>query len=179
MKEIDILGKTFIPYIAFEEIEHAIINMANKIYEEYKDEVPVFVGVLNGVVMFMSDFLKNYPGQCEISFLKLASYEGTASTGKVCVQMDIPVSLEGRHVIILEDIVDTGNTLVELHRILTEKNVKSLKIATLLFKPDAYKKDLKVDLIGLSIPDKFVVGYGLDYDGYGRNLPDIYQIKSY
>ena len=87
------------------------------------------------------------------------------------------MSVEGRHVIILEDIVDTGNTLVELHRILQEKKVKSLKVATLLFKPEAYKKDLKVDLVGISIPDKFVVGYGLDYDGLGRNLPDIYQIK--
>ncbi len=178
MKEIEINGKKFIPYIAFEEIENAIINIANQIHDEYKDEVPVFIGVLNGVVMFMSDFLKNYPGPCEISFLKLASYEGTSSTGNVKIQMDIPISVEGRHVVILEDIVDTGNTLVELHRILKEKNVKSLKIATLLFKPDAYKKDLEVDLIGLSIPDKFVVGYGLDYDGFGRNLPDIYQIKS-
>ncbi|MDK7374955.1 hypoxanthine phosphoribosyltransferase [Weeksella virosa] len=178
MKEIEIHGKRFIPYIAFEEIEHAIIDMANKIYDEYKDEVPVFVGVLNGVVMFMSDFLKHYPGECEISFLKLSSYEGTETTGKVKIQMDIPISVEGRNVIILEDIVDTGNTLVELHKILTEKKVKSLKIATLLFKPDAYKKDLVVDLVGLSIPDKFVVGYGLDFDGFGRNLPDIYQIKS-
>lgn len=126
----------------------------------------------------MSDFLKHYPGECEISFLKLSSYEGTETTGKVKIQMDIPISVEGRHVIILEDIVDTGNTLVELHKILTEKKVKSLKIATLLFKPDAYKKDLVVDLVGLSIPDKFVVGYGLDFDGFGRNLPDIYQIKS-
>lgn len=178
MKEIEIHGKRFIPYIAFEEIEHAIIDMVNKIYDEYKDEVPVFVGVLNGVVMFMSDFLKHYPGECEISFLKLSSYEGTETTGKVKIQMDIPISVEGRNVIILEDIVDTGNTLVELHKILTEKKVKSLKIATLLFKPDAYKKDLVVDLVGLSIPDKFVVGYGLDFDGFGRNLPDIYQIKS-
>lgn len=178
MNEIEIHGKKFIPYIAFEEIEQSIKEMANKVYEEYKDETPIFIGVLNGVVMFMSDFLKQYPGNCEISFLKLKSYEGTESTGEIQIQMDIPMNVEGRHVIILEDIVDTGNTLVELHRILKEKNVKSLKVATLLFKPEAYKKDLEVDLVGISIPDKFVVGYGLDYDGYGRNLPDIYQIKS-
>ncbi len=178
MKEIEIHGKKFVPYIAFEEIEHAIKEMANKVYEEYRDETPIFIGVLNGVVMFMSDFLKQYPGDCEISFLKLKSYEGTSSTGQVSIEMDIPISVEGRHVVILEDIVDTGNTLVELHRILKEKKVKSLKVATLLFKPEAYKKDLKVDHVGLSIPDKFVVGYGLDFDGYGRNLPDIYQIKS-
>jgi len=178
MNEIEIHGKKFIPYIAFEEIEHAIKEMANKVYDEYKDETPIFIGVLNGVVMFMSDFLKQYPGNCEISFLKLKSYEGTESTGKIEIQMDIPMNVAGRHVVILEDIVDTGNTLIELHRILKEKNVKSLKVATLLFKPEAYKKDLEVDLVGISIPDKFVVGYGLDYDGYGRNLPDIYQIKS-
>jgi len=178
MHEIKIHDKVFIPYITFEEIEHAIKRMANTIYEQHKDDVPVFVGVLNGVVMFMSDFLKQYPGQCEISFLKLASYEGTQSTGEVKIQMDIPMDLTGRHVIIMEDIVDTGSTLEELYRILSTKKAKSIKIATLLYKPDAYKKDLNIDLIALTIPDKFVVGYGLDYDGLGRNLPDIYQIKT-
>ncbi len=178
MHEIKIHDKVFIPYITFEEIEHAIKRMANTIYEQHKEDVPVFVGVLNGVVMFMSDFLKQYPGQCEISFLKLASYEGTSSTGKVKIQMDIPMDLNGRHVIIMEDIVDTGSTLEELYRILSTKKAKSIKIATLLYKPDAYKKDLNIDLIALTIPDKFVVGYGLDYDGLGRNLPDIYQIKT-
>lgn len=178
MKEIEIHGKTFIPYIAFEEIEHSIKRIAREIHEDYKNETPIFVGVLSGVVMFMSDFLKHYPGKCEISFLKLTSYEGTASTGEVKVGLDIPIDITDRHVIILEDIVDTGNTLTELNRLLLAKNPKSLKIATLLFKPDAFKKDLKVDLIGMSIPDKFVVGYGLDFDGLGRNLPDIYQIKS-
>lgn len=178
MEEIRIHDKTFIPYITFEEIEHAIKRMANTIYEQHKDDVPVFIGVLNGVVMFMSDFLKQYPGQCEISFLKMASYEGTTSSGNVKLQMDIPMDLTGRHVIILEDIVDTGNTLEYLYEVLRTKNTKSIKIATLLYKPDAYKKDLNIDLIALTIPDKFVVGYGLDYDGYGRNLPDIYQIKN-
>ncbi len=177
MEEISIHDKIFIPYITFEEIEHAIKRMANTLYEQHKDEVPVFIGVLNGVVMFMSDFLKQYPGKCEISFLKMASYEGTASTGEVKLHMDIPMDLTGRHVIILEDIIDTGNTLEALHKILSKKNAKSIKIATLLYKPDAYKKDLNIDLVALTIPDKFVVGYGLDYDGLGRNLPDIYQIK--
>lgn len=178
MDEIRIHDKVFIPYITFEEIDYAIRRMANTIYNEYKDEVPVFVGVLNGVVMFMSDFLKRYQGQCEISFLKLKSYEGTHSSGKVEIVMDIPMDLTGRHVIIMEDIIDTGNTLEELYKILNTKNTKSIKIATLLYKPDAYKKNLNIDLIALTIPDKFVVGYGLDYDGLGRNLPDIYQIKT-
>lgn len=178
MDEITIHGKTFIPYIAFEEIEHAIKRIANTIYAEHKNDVPVFIGVLNGVVMFMSDFLKQYPGECEISFLKMASYEGMTSSGEVKLHMDIPMDLTNRHVIILEDIIDTGNTLETLYKILKTKNTKSIKIATLLYKPDAYKKDLKIDLIALTIPDKFVVGYGLDYNGLGRNLPDIYQIKT-
>lgn len=178
MEEISIHGKKFIPYIAFEEIDYAIRRMANTIYEEYKDEIPVFVGVLNGVVMFMSDFLKRYSGACEISFLKLKSYEGTTSSGNVEIIMDIPMDLTDRHVIIMEDIIDTGSTLEELYRILRTKKTKSIKIATLLYKPDAYKKDLNIDLVALTIPNKFVVGYGLDYDGLGRNLPDIYQIKT-
>lgn len=178
MKEITILDKVFVPYITFEEIEHAIKKLANTLHEQYKNEIPVFVGVLNGVVMFMSDFLKHYPGDCEISFLKLKSYEGVHSSGEVKIEMDIPMDLSGRHVVILEDIVDTGNTLEVLYDILNKKNARSIKIATLLFKPDSYKKDLPIDMIALSIPDKFVVGYGLDYDGLGRNLPDIYQIKT-
>lgn len=177
MKEIKIHDKVFVPYITFEEIQYAIKRIANTIYEEHKNDVPVFVGVLNGVVMFMSDFLKEYPGECEISFLKLKSYEGTSSTGEVKTEMDIPIDVTDRHVIILEDIVDTGNTLEHLYEILSKKHTKSIKIATLLFKPEAFKKDLNIDLIALTIPDKFVVGYGLDYDGLGRNLPDLYQIK--
>lgn len=178
MEEITIHDKVFIPYITFEEIEHEIKRLAETIYAEHKNDVPVFVGVLNGVIMFMSDFLKQYPGDCEISFLKIASYEGTQSTGDIKLQMDIPMDLTDRHVIILEDIVDTGNTLEALHQLLSTKKTKSIKVATLLYKPDAYKKDLPIDLVALSIPDKFVVGYGLDYDGLGRNLPDIYQIKN-
>lgn len=178
MDEIEIHGDTFIPYITFEELEHGIKKMANTIHQEYKNEVPIFIGVLNGVVMFMSDFLKHYKGNCEISFLQMQSYEGTQSTGKVKTLMDVPMDLTDRHVIILEDIVDTGNTLEALFNMIRKKPVKSVKIATLLYKPDAYKKDLNIDYICMSIPDKFVVGYGLDYDGLGRNLPDIYQIKS-
>lgn len=177
MEEIIIHDKTFIPYISFEEIEHAIKRMANTLYRDYENEVPIFVGVLNGVVMFMSDFLKKYPGECEISFLQMSSYQGTQSTGMVKTLSDIPKDLTDRHVVILEDIIDTGNTLEELYKLINTKPVKSVKIATLFFKPEAYHKDLNIDSIGMTIPDKFVVGYGLDYDGLGRNLPDLYQIK--
>ena len=177
MESIQIHDKTFVPYLKDEEIQEIVKATALKIYEDYKDETPVFIGVLNGVILFFSDLLKHYPGKCEIAFLQMSSYAGTQSTGIVYQKMEITKDIKDRHIILVEDIVDTGNTLVELHRILQEKKVKSLKVATLLFKPEAYKKDLKVDLVGISIPDKFVVGYGLDFDGLGRNLPDIYQIK--
>ena len=177
MQEITILDKTFIPYIAEEEIKVAIQRMANTLYEEYKDEVPIFVGVLSGVILFFGDFLKSYEGNCEIAFLQLSSYEGTQSTGEVKTKMNITTNVAGRHVVILEDIVDTGNTLEALYKLLESQPAKSIKIATLFFKPDVFKKNLNIDLIGMNIPNKFVVGYGLDYNGLGRNYADLYQLK--
>ncbi|MGM5629771.1 hypoxanthine phosphoribosyltransferase [Apibacter raozihei] len=177
MKEIKIQDKTFTPFVTSQEIEHAIKRMTNTLYEEYKDEVPVFLGVLNGVIMFFSDFLKQYEGDCEIGFLQLASYQGTESSGKIKLVTDVTIDITNRHVIILEDIIDTGNTLEYLYSLLEMKPVKSIKIATLFFKPEVYKKDLNIDLIGMNIPNKFVVGYGLDYDGLGRNYKDLYQLK--
>ena len=114
---------------------------------------------------------------CEVSFVKMASYEGTQTTNKVQQLIGINQNLEGRTVVIVEDIIDTGNTIEELKAIFKEQKVKHLKIATLFFKPEAYKKDIKIDYIGIRIPNKFIVGYGLDYDGLGRNLPEIYQLK--
>lgn len=177
VRQINIYGKTFIPYIAFEEIEHAIGNMAAEIHSQYKNEIPLFVGVLNGVVMFMSDFLKNYPGMCEVAFLHLSSYEDLKSTGKVKVISDIPISIENRHIIILEDIVDSGTTLALLHDRIGKQNVASMQVASLFFKSNSYKQEMKIDHVGIEIEDKFVVGYGLDFDGFGRNLPDLYQLK--
>ncbi|MCK0201728.1 hypoxanthine phosphoribosyltransferase [Ornithobacterium rhinotracheale] len=177
-KSITILDKTFVPFLSDEEIQNAIENVAQDIYKKFKDETPLFVGVLNGVVMFFSDMLKHYPGNCEISFIQMKSYQGTSSTGQVKKLMEVPDELvKDRHIIIMEDIVDTGNTLEALYDMMQSKPIASVSIATLLFKPNAYKKDLKIDYIGLSIPDKFVVGYGLDYDGLGRNIPEIYQLK--
>lgn len=178
MNEIKILDKTFTPFITSEEIDHAIQRMSNTLYEEYKDETPVFIGVLNGVIMFFSDLLRHYKGNCEIGFLQLSSYHGgTKSSGKVNLITDIGINITNRHVIILEDIVDTGNTLEYLYKLLETKPVKSIKIATLFFKPEEYKKDLNIDLIGMNIPSKFVVGYGLDYEGLGRNLEGLYQLQ--
>ncbi len=176
MTMIQLHGKSFEPFISSEEIDFAISNMAKQMDDDFFDEIPVFVGILNGSFMVLSDLMKHYRGMCEVSFLKLASYEGTESTNAVKQLIGINENLEGRTVIIVEDIVDTGNTIEELKAIFKEKKVKHLKIATLFFKPEAYKKDIKIDYIGIRIPNKFIVGYGLDYDGLGRNFPDVYQL---
>ena len=173
---IHLHDKTFEPFISSEEISFAIKNMAKKMDDDFFDEVPVFIGVLNGSFMVLSDLMKEYRGMCEVSFLKLASYEGTQTTHKVKQLIGLNQDLTGRTVVVVEDIVDTGNTIEELKSIFKEKNVKHLKFATLFFKPDAYTKDIKIDYIGMRIPNKFIVGYGLDYDGLGRNLPDVYQL---
>lgn len=127
--------------------------------------------------MLTSDFVKKYPKTCEVTFIKLASYEGVKSTEDIQRLIGLTQDLTGRTVIILEDIIDTGNTLHEVHRIFRNESVKSLKIATLFYKPEAYKKDFKLHYVGIEIPNKFIVGYGLDYDGLGRNLSEVYQIK--
>jgi hypoxanthine phosphoribosyltransferase len=173
---IHLHDKTFEPFISSEEIDFAIANMAKQMDDDFFDEIPVFVGILNGSFMVLSDLMKHYRGMCEVSFMKLASYEGTESTNTVKQLIGINENLEGRTVVIVEDIVDTGNTIEELKAIFKEKKVKHLKIATLFFKPEAYKKDIKIDYIGIRIPNKFIVGFGLDYDGLGRNLADVYQL---
>lgn len=151
--------------------------MAEQVEADYGDEVPLFIGILNGAFMVVSDFLKQYHRPCEVSFVKLSSYEGMASTHQLRELIGLQENLAGRHVIVIEDIVDTGNTLEGLKAMFKEKHVKSFKIATLFFKPEAYKKDIKIDYIGMRIPNRFIVGYGLDYDGLGRNLPEVYQLK--
>ena len=173
---IHLHDKTFEPFISAEEIDFAIANMAKQMDDDFFDETPVFVGILNGAFMVLSDLMKHYKGMCEVSFMKMASYEGTQSTNDVKQLIGINENLEGRTVVIVEDIVDTGNTIEELKALFKSKGVKHLKIATLFFKPEAYKKDIKIDYIGIRIPNKFIVGYGLDYDGLGRNLADVYQL---
>jgi hypoxanthine phosphoribosyltransferase len=174
---IQLHGKQFVPFISSQEIDFALAAMASQVEADFTDEVPVFVGVLNGSFMVVSDFVKHYKKPCEVSFIKLASYEGTTSTNEVKQLIGLNQDLTGRTVIVIEDIVDTGNTVAELKELFKKQNVKHLKIATLFFKPDAYKKDLKLDYIGIRIPNKFIVGFGLDYDGLGRNLPEVYQLK--
>jgi adenylate kinase len=177
MSIIKLHDKHFKSYISAEKIQVAIQTLVDQVSEDLKNEdTPIFIGILNGSFMFVSDFVRKYKGNCEVSFVKLASYEGTKTTGKIKQLVGINENIEGRTVVILEDIIDTGNTLQEIYQIFEDKNVKQLKIATLFFKPDVFKKELPIDYIGISIPDKFIVGYGLDYNGIGRNLENIYQL---
>lgn len=174
---IQLHDKHFVPFINAAEIDRAVAEMARKAMADLKDETPVFVGVLNGSFMVVSDFMKHYSTPCEVSFVKMSSYEGTASTHDVKQLIGLNQDLAGRTVVIIEDIVDTGNTVVELVKMFEGKGIKQLKIATLFLKPEVYKKDIKLDYIGFEIPNKFIVGYGLDYDGLGRNLPEVYQLQ--
>jgi hypoxanthine phosphoribosyltransferase len=174
---IQLHDKQFVPFISAKEIDFAIAKMVAQVEADFADETPVFVGVLNGAFMVVSDFMKQYKKPCEVSFIKMASYEGTSTTNEVKQLIGINQDLTGRSVIIIEDIVDTGNTLVELKELFKKQNVKHFKIATLFFKPEAYTKDIKIDYIGIRIPNKFIVGFGLDYDGLGRNLPEVYKLK--
>ena len=168
----------FKPFISAQEINTAVQKMVDGIADDLGDEVPVFIGILNGSFMLVSDFVKKYPKPCEVTFIKLASYEGVKSTEDIQRLIGLTQDLTGRTVVILEDIIDSGNTLEEVHRIFENENVKQLIIATLFYKPEAYNKDFKLHYVGMEIPNKFIVGYGLDYDGLGRDLPDVYQLKT-
>jgi len=172
----DLYFKTF---ITKEEIAGIVTSLAKQVKEDLpKDEIPIFVGILNGCFLFAADFIREFNGNCEVSFVKLASYEGTTSTANVKQLVGLNEDLTGRTVIILEDIIDTGATLQEIYNIFREKKVKQLKVASLFFKSDVFKKELPIAYIGKSIEDKFIVGYGLDYDGLGRNKAAIYQLTT-
>ncbi|MDG1715726.1 adenylate kinase [Lacinutrix sp.] len=175
---IKLHDKYFKPFISAKEIDAAVSKMAEELANDLGDEIPVFIGVLNGSFMVVSDFVKKYPKPCEVTFIKLASYEGVKSSDDIQRLIGLTQDLTGRTVVILEDIIDTGKTLHEIHRIFKNEGVKQLLIATLFYKPEAYKKDFKIHYVGIEIPNKFIVGYGLDYDGLGRDLPEVYQIKT-
>ena len=176
-KEIDIKDKIFEIFISEDEISSIVHSMANQINNSgVKD--PLFIAVLNGSFLFAADIMRkiNIPN-CEISFIKLSSYLGTENTGKVNELIGLGKNIRNRNVVVLEDIIDTGITLEKIMSLLEKEEVADIKVATLLFKPEAYKKDIEIDFIGKSIPNDFVVGYGLDYDEIGRNLPHIYKLK--
>ncbi|GAA4280818.1 adenylate kinase [Gaetbulibacter aestuarii] len=174
---IKLHDKYFKPFISAKEIDAILDKMVAEISKDVGDEIPVFVGILNGSFMVVSDFVKKYPKPCEVTFIKLASYEGVKSTEDIQRLIGLTQDLTDRTVIILEDIIDTGNTLNEVYRIFNNERVKTLKIATLFHKPEAYNKDFKLHYVGKEIPNKFIVGYGLDYNGLGRDIPEVYQIK--
>lgn len=144
---------------------------------DFKEEVPIFVCVLNGSFMFAADFLKHYTQPCEVSFVKLSSYRGLSSTGIVKTLLDVPGSVEGRSVVILEDIIDTGATMKELIAMFSEIQVERFRVASMFYKPEVYSGEYKIDYVGIEIPNRFIVGYGLDYNELGRNLPEVYQLK--
>ena len=178
MKEKIINNKIFQRYISKEEIDNIVTDIANKINVS-NTEKPLFIAVLNGSFLFAADIMRRITiPNAEISFIKLSSYEGMKSNGEISELIGIKNNISGRNIILLEDIVDTGNTLEKIIKLLTQEQVSSIKVATLLFKPNAYKKDLNIDYIGKSIENDFVVGYGLDYDEIGRNLPHIYKLKN-
>lgn len=176
MKEVQVLDKKFGVSITEKELLESIQKMGDQINEDLKGKEVIFLGILNGCFMFASDLYKciNIPSQ--ISFLKLASYQGTTSLGSVKRLIGINENFENKTVVILEDIIDTGNTLDNIIKQLKGYEPAEIKVATLLFKPEAYTKDIPIDYIGKEIPNDFIVGYGLDYDGFGRNLRDIYTL---
>ncbi len=176
MQRVQVKDKFFKIFIEEPKIMAAIQSVADQINSELAHENPVFIAVLNGAFMFASDLMKAVTIPSEISFTRVASYKGMASTGQMTALMGLPDHLENRTVVLIEDIVDTGNTIEFLVKELLHSKVKEVKIATLLFKPKAYKKDIVVDYIGIEIPNDFVVGFGLDYDGQGRNLRSIYSL---
>lgn len=169
---------TFEPFIAHDEIQEKIRLIALEINKDYKNSEIHFVCILNGAFMFSADLTKQITVPCYMHFLKVRSYEGTQSTGAVSNIIGLTESLQGKHVIVIEDIVDTGATMQHVYKEVNRLEPASIKVASLLMKPEVYKGDIKIDYLCFSIPPKFVVGYGLDYDGLGRNLKDIYQLKS-
>lgn len=174
---IQVGDKTFEPYISANQIHEANKAVAQKLTNDYKGKDIVFLGVLNGSFMFASDLIKMIDFPCEISFVKVASYQGTNSTGKVHELIGLNSSLENKHVVVVEDIVDTGLTLDKIYKMLELENPLSVEVATLLYKPKAYKGNHPPKYVGLEIPNAFVVGYGLDYMELGRNISEIYKIK--
>ncbi len=170
---MEVNGKNFKPLIAQEEIESKIKFLARRISEDYKDLDPVILGVLNGSYMFFAELTKSLSFETQIGFIRYQSYAGTSSTGQFQISLPLPKEIKGRHVIIVEDIIDSGATLKKIMEDAADLSPKSIELATMLIKPKVFRNKYPVKYIGFEIPDNFVIGYGLDYDGRGRNLPDI------
>ncbi|WP_201986420.1 phosphoribosyltransferase [Hymenobacter rubidus] len=171
---ITIHNKEFRPYFSAAQLDEVVTRLAGQLSADYAGHKPLFVVVLTGGFMFASDLLKRFAGECEIVFIRVASYEGTGSTGVVQEILGLREEVQDRHLILVEDIVDTGTTMHHLMPTLLAKGPASVEIAALFFKPASLRHQLSVRYVALEIPNDFVVGYGLDYDGLGRNLPDVY-----
>ena len=176
MQLIRVHDKQFEPYLTSEEIALRIKMVAQQINADYAGKKPLFIAILNGSFMFASDLFKEITIDAEICFIKLASYKGSKSTGHVITAIGLDMDIIGREVIVIEDIVDTGKTLSEFLPQIHHQQPASVKIVALLHKPDAMVYPVKIDYLGFSISNKFVVGYGLDYDGLGRNIREIYRL---
>jgi hypoxanthine phosphoribosyltransferase len=173
---IKILDKEFSVFISATEIEAAVDKVAQRINTDLKGKNPLFIVILNGAFMFASDLMKKITLDCEVSFVKLSSYVGTSSSQNVKKLIGINEELHGRSIIIVEDIIDTGLTMEKLIADIQKLQPDDIRLATCLFKPNAFQKSYPIDYVGIEIPNDFIVGYGLDYDGYGRNYPEIYKI---
>lgn len=176
MELVTLKDRSFRVSITHDQIQGHIAKVAARINADYQGSTPLFLGVLNGSFMFVSDLLKQVELDCELSFVKVTSYHGTSSTGVVKELVGLQEDIAGRDVILVEDIVDTGVTIDNIFQTLSDKGANSIRVATLLFKPDAYTKSVPIDYAAIEIPNDFIVGYGLDYDGLGRNLKDIYTV---
>ena len=176
MEIIQVHDKKFSPYISADKIEEQIKRIGSEINRDYVGRKPLFIAILNGSFMFAADLFKEISIEAEICFIKLASYKGIKSTGQVITAIGLDVDLVGRDIIVLEDIVDTGNTLTKFLPQINHHHPASLKIAALLHKPEAMVHPIKIDYLGFTVPNKFLLGYGLDYDGLGRNIKEIYQL---
>lgn len=175
MDSITLHDKRFKVCMTAAQIDEAVGKVAQQLNNDLKDtDTPIFLSVLNGSFMFTADLMRKIDIKSDVVFIKLASYDGTSSTGSIKQIMGLTNSVEGRSVVIVEDIVETGNTIDEMYRILKNAGAADIKICTLLFKPAAYKKDIKIDYAALQIPNDFIVGYGLDYNQLGRQYKDIY-----
>lgn len=174
---VKLKDKHFKRFLPSDDIERAVNFIGDKMNSDFAGKKPLFISVLNGSFLFAADLMKTLTIDCEITFVKLASYQGTQTTGKVRTLIGFDEDINNRTVVILEDIVDTGNTLEVLVARLKELNPLEIKVAALLYKPEAYTKDIPVDYVGFKVANDFLVGYGLDYDGLGRNLRDIYKLE--
>ena len=176
MDTIQVLDKTFVISIRDEEIQEAVSRLAQEISRDYRDKNPLFLVMLNGAFVFAADLLRQVTLPCEISFVKYVSYTGMASSHQVNQLIGLGEEVTGRNIVVVEDIIDTGFSMASLLEDLRLMSPRSIAVCSLLFKPDAFRRDFRINYLGLSIPNDFIVGYGLDYDRYGRNYKDIYKV---